>query len=69
MSPTLLELAVAIILVVVAWQIGVAIAPSILQWLRSLKQDVDEAAEETLRPDEDSRQQYKEKEHTNGTRH
>ncbi len=69
MSPTLLELAVAIILVVVAWQIGVAIAPSILQWLRSLKQDVDEAAEQTLRPHEDPHNHYTEKEHTNGTRH
>jgi hypothetical protein len=69
MSPTLLELAVAIILVVVAWQIGVAIAPSILQWIRSLKQDVDEAAEQTLHPHEDSHNQYNEKEHTNGTRH
>ena len=69
MSPTLLELAVAIILVVVAWQIGVAIAPSILQWIRSLKQDVDEAAEQTLRPHEDTHHQHTEKEHTNGTRH
>jgi hypothetical protein len=69
MSPTLLELAVAIILLVVAWQIGVTIAPSIMQWLRSLKQDVDEAAEQTLHPPADPRNSYNEKEHTNGTRH
>ena len=69
MSPTLLELAVAIILLVVAWQIGVTIAPSILQWFRSLKQDVDEAAEQTLHPPADPHNSHNEKEHTNGTRH
>ena len=40
MSPTLLELAVMIILIVVAWQIGLAIAPSILRAIRALKRDV-----------------------------
>ena len=46
MSPTLLELAVALILIVVAWQIGVIIAPWIFQRLRGLKHDLDEVAEE-----------------------
>jgi hypothetical protein len=69
MSPTLLELAVAIVLIVVAWQIGIAIAPSVMHWLRSLKRDVDEAAEETFVDlDQDTVQQQTKKEHTNGTR-
>ena len=69
MSPTLLEFAVAIILLVVAWQIGVAIAPSIMQWFRSLKADVDQVVDETLSSPEDPHNHYNEKEHTNGTRH
>ena len=70
MSPTLLEFAVAIILIIVAWQIGVAIAPSIIQWFRSLKADVDEVADQSLAPHETSQNHYtKDKEHTNGTRH
>jgi hypothetical protein len=68
MSPTLLELAVAIILIVVAWQIGIAIAPAIMRGLRSLKEEVDEAAEEVVSdPDQNRSNQHKE-EHTNGTR-
>jgi hypothetical protein len=69
MSPTLLEFAVAIILIVVAWQIGVAIAPMIMRWLRSLKRDVDEAAEEVLRDlDQQTVDHEHKEEHTNGTR-
>lgn len=44
MSPTLLELAVAIVLIAVAWQIGLAIAPDVLNLLRTLRRDVDEVA-------------------------
>jgi hypothetical protein len=70
MSPTLLEFAVMIILIVVAWQIGLAIAPSVMNWIRSLKRDVDEVAEETITDlDRDSSHQQNKKEHTNGTRH
>jgi hypothetical protein len=70
MSPTLLELAVAIILIVVAWQIGLAIAPAILRWMRSLKRDVDQVAEEALRdPDQKTLNHQHKEEHTNGTRH
>ena len=70
MSPTLLELAVAIVLLVVAWQLGIAIAPSVMHWLRSLKRDVDEITEETFVDlDQDTAQQQNKKEHTNGTRH
>jgi len=70
MSPTLLEFAVVIILLVVAWQIGVIVAPMIMRWLRSLKDDVDEAAEEVLRDlDQKTLEQQHKEEHTNGTRH
>jgi hypothetical protein len=68
MSPTLLEFTVMIILIVVAWQIGLAIAPSVMHWLHGLKRDVDEVAEESLL-DHDPSQQHNSKEHTNGTRH
>ena len=69
MSPTLLEFTVMLILIVVAWQIGLAIAPSIWRWLRTLKRDVDEATEEGLADrDHDTTPQHT-KEHTNGTRH
>ena len=70
MSPTLLEFAVMIVLIIVAWQIGLAIAPSIMRWLRRLKRDVDEVTEEGLVDlDRDPPQQQNTKEHTNGTRH
>jgi hypothetical protein len=70
MSPTLLEFTVMIILIVVAWQIGLAIAPSVLRWLRMLKRDVDEVAEEGFADlDQDPPLQQNKKEHTNGTRH
>ncbi len=70
MSPTLLEFVVAIILVVVAWQIGVAIAPGILRWFRTLKRDVDEAADQAfVESDQDTLREQNKKEHTNGTRY
>jgi hypothetical protein len=57
-------------LIVVAWQIGLAIAPNVMRWLRTLKRDVDEVAEEGLADlDRDSPQQHNSKEHSNGTRH
>jgi hypothetical protein len=68
MSPTLLEFAVAIVLLVVAWRIGIIVAPMIIRWLRSLGDDVDEAAAAayTDRDQNALNQQHKE-EHTNGT--
>jgi hypothetical protein len=58
-----------LVLIVVAWQIGLAIAPSVMRWLRTLKRDVDEATEEGLADlDQDAVHQHT-KEHTNGTRH
>ena len=45
MSPTLLELALVIVILVIAWQLGIALAPSVLRLLGSLRREVDEAAE------------------------
>jgi hypothetical protein len=57
-------------LIVVAWQIGLAIAPNVLRWLRTLKRDVDEVTEEGFADlDQDPSSQKNKKEHTNGTRH
>ena len=68
MSPTLLEFAVAIILIVVAWRIGIVVAPMVIHWLRSLGDDVDEAAAAALTDrDQDQRNQQHKEEHSNGT--
>lgn len=69
MTPTLLELAVAIIVIVMAWQIGLLVAPSVLRWFRSLGQDIEEATDEALVDLQEMplSPQHKE-EHTNGTR-
>ncbi|MBX0326411.1 hypothetical protein K2Z83_01720 [Oscillochloris sp. ZM17-4] len=48
MSPTLLEAAVAILLIVVAWQLGLAIAPIVLRELRALRQSLDDVSEDSL---------------------
>ena len=68
MSPTLLEFAVAIILIVVAWQIGLIVAPIVIRWLRSLEVDVDQAAAAGLEDPDTALNQPHKKEHTNGTR-
>jgi hypothetical protein len=57
-----------LVLIVVAWQIGLAIAPSIMRWLRTLKRDVDEATEEGLADLDHNNVREHTKEHTNGTR-
>jgi hypothetical protein len=68
MSPTLLEFAIIVVLIIAAWQIGLAIAPAILRWFRTLKRDVDEAADQALHdPDHDTLSHQNKKEHTNGT--
>lgn len=70
MSPTLLEGVVIIVLIIVAWQIGLAIAPSVLRWVRALGRDVDEATEDAFQdPDITQTTLHNQKEHTNGTRH
>lgn len=67
MSATLLEAAVAIVLIVVAWQIGVIIAPGIMRWLRGLGRGIDAAADQSLPQTDDSSDLQSEKEHRNGT--
>ena len=70
MSPTLLEFAVMIILIVVAWQIGLAIAPSVIRLIASLKRDIDKAADEALTEADPENYHYTHKEnHHNGTHH
>jgi hypothetical protein len=48
MSPTLLEIAVAIMLIVVAWQLGLALAPLVRRELHTMRQSFDEASEDSL---------------------
>lgn len=67
MSPTLLEAVMAIILIIVAWQLGIALAPIILRELRSMKESFDETSDQI--EDEQEIEQYREKEQTNGSRH
>jgi len=56
MSPTLLEGALALMLIAVAWQLGVALAPGILRWLRALRHDLDDAHDDALANDERDQQ-------------
>lgn len=69
MSPTLLELAVALVLLVVAWQLGVALAPLVFQKLRELMHDLD-ATDDAISPEDDaiSQETYR-KDRSNGTHH
>lgn len=67
MSPTLLEFVVAVAVIVVAWQIGLVIAPEVIRLIRGMKREVDEVAEEALRDPPASQHSYQE-EHTNGSR-
>lgn len=62
MSPTLLELALVIMVLVIAWQLGLALAPTILRQLRALRHEVDEAADAATRsPDDDTLHDVKER--------
>ncbi len=47
MSPTLLEALAILVLAVLGVLIGLAIAPRVLRWIKSLKRNVDEAADES----------------------
>lgn len=68
MSPTLLELVVALVLIVAAWQIGLAIAPWVIRLLRGAKRDVDDVTDEALVDPEVSSTPYTQKEeHPNGS--
>lgn len=48
MSPTLLEGLVVIVLIIVAWQLGLALAPIVRRELRNLRQSLDDASDTTL---------------------
>jgi hypothetical protein len=48
MSPTLLEAAIAVVLIVVAWQLGLALAPIVMHELRAMRQSLDEVSEDSL---------------------
>ena len=67
MSPTLLEAPVAIILIIVAWRIGIIVAPMVMRWLFSLGHDIDEAAAAALADHDQNRLNQHKEEHTNGT--
>jgi hypothetical protein len=68
MSPTLLELVVALVLIVAAWQIGLAIAPWVIRLLRGAKRDVDDVTDEALVDPDASPTPYAQKEeHSNGS--
>jgi hypothetical protein len=58
MTVTLLEGAVAIVLIVIAWQIGTLIAPDIISWFRN-------QFGERVEPEDDptSQQEHTQKEH------
>jgi hypothetical protein len=48
MSPTLLEAAMVIVLIIVAWQLGLALAPIVLRELRALRQSLDDVSDDSL---------------------
>lgn len=64
MSPTLLEFAVVILVIALAWQIGLALAPDVFRLLRSMRRDIDDATDEALMderaPDEAGNQRGRE---------
>lgn len=67
MSATLLELVVVLVLLVVAWQIGVIVAPRVLRAIRGLQDEVDQAAEAALSDTPEAHTDEQRKEYTNGT--
>jgi hypothetical protein len=61
MSATLLEFVVAGVLLVVAWQIGIIVAPWILRRMRGLKDELDQVADEVqAAPTEPANSNHKE---------
>ena len=69
MSPTLLEGLMVLVLLVVAWQIGLIIAPIILRELRGMRRSLDEAIDLSDDVLEDSDTYSQKKEHQNGSKH
>ena len=51
MSPTLLEGVAIIFVIIVAWKIGIQIAPLIFRGLRHAADEVEQASEEANKPD------------------
>lgn len=45
MSPTLLEATVVVILIIVAWQLGLALAPIVRRELHNLRQSLDDVSD------------------------
>ncbi len=68
MSPTLLEALVVIILVIVAWQLGLILTPIVLRELRSMKRSLDDVSDESL-AEAEAEQTLAMKEQHHGTRH
>lgn len=54
MSPTLLEGVVVIVLIIVAWQLGLALAPIVHRELRNLRQSLDDASDTSLAEQDDA---------------
>lgn len=57
MSITLLELLVAGLLLGLAWQIGVAVAPQVFRSLHAMKREVDEVSDALLTTADDGRKE------------
>jgi hypothetical protein len=51
MSPTLLESVVVVVLIIVAWQIGVLISPYVLRMLKQAIREVDQASKDATEID------------------
>jgi hypothetical protein len=47
MSATLLEFAIGLVILVVAWQLGIALAPEVFRLIRYLRREVDDVVEQT----------------------
>ena len=63
MSPTLLEGLVVIVLIIVAWQLGLALAPIVRRELQNLRQSLDDASDPTLVEQDEARTKRLEKPH------
>ncbi len=48
MSPTLLEFVIAIVVIITAWQLGLALAPMAMQWWRQTQRDLEQMTDESL---------------------
>lgn len=67
MTATLLELVVVLVLLIVAWQIGLIVAPRVLRTVRGLRDEVDQVADAALSDTPEASADEQRKEYTNGT--